>query len=65
MTNGERKVPPKAIQIQAVFHAGDSGVGPHVQLFALCEDGSIWCQYHSSGKSNVPTDGNWYPLAQE
>lgn len=52
-------LPTKAIQIQAASQPGDSNSGPHVQLFALCEDGSVWVQYHSSGYSNVPTDGMW------
>lgn len=43
----------KPTQIQAASQPGDSNSGPHVQLFALCEDGSIWVQYHSSGFSNV------------
>ena len=49
----------KVIQIQTVSYPGDFSSGPHVQLFALCRDGSIWMQYHSTGKSNVPTDGLW------
>ena len=52
----------KPIQIQAVSQPGDHNSGPHVQLFALCEDGSIWVQYHSSGASNVPTDGLWHMI---
>lgn len=53
-------LPSKVIQIQAASQPGDCNSGPHVQLFALCEDGSVWCQYQSSGASNVPTDGRWY-----
>ena len=49
----------KPTQIQAVSQPGDYNSGPHVQLFALCNDGSIWVQYQSSGYSNVPTDGLW------
>lgn len=52
----------KPQQIQAVSQPGDGNSGPHVQLFALCEDGSIWVQYHSSGFSNVPTDGMWHMI---
>jgi hypothetical protein len=52
-------LPTKVIQIQAASLPGDSNSGPHSQLFALCEDGSVWVQYHSSGYSNVPTDGMW------
>lgn len=58
------ELPSKAIQIQAASLPGDFNSGPHVELFALCEDGSIWVQYHSSGGSNVPTDGRWYPTAK-
>lgn len=53
-------LPSKVIQIQAASQPGDHNSGPHVQLFALCEDGSLWCNYQSSGYSNVPTDGRWY-----
>lgn len=53
-------LPAKIVQIQAAAQPGDCNSGPHVQLFALCDDGSVWVQYHSSGISNVPTDGNWY-----
>lgn len=49
----------KVVQIQAVAHPGDSNCGPHVQVFSLCADGSIWIRYDSSGFSNVPTDGLW------
>jgi len=52
----------KPVQIQATSLPGDCNSGPHVQLFALCEDGSIWVQYHSSGHSNVPTDGLWHMI---
>ena len=53
-------LPSKVIQIQAASQPGDFNCGPHVRLFALCEDGSVWCQYQSSGASSVPTDGRWY-----
>jgi hypothetical protein len=52
----------RPIQIQAASQPGDTNSGPHVQLFALCKDGSIWVQYHSSGFSNVPNDGKWHLL---
>ena len=54
----------KPTQIQAASQPGDGNSGPHVQLFALCEDGSIWVQYYSSGFSNVPTDGLWHVIQQ-
>ncbi|TXH42498.1 MAG: hypothetical protein E6Q97_35670 [Desulfurellales bacterium] len=66
MTNGPREdLPSKAIQIETASHPGDCNCGPHIQLFALCEDGSIWTQYHSSGRSNVPTDGMWRRVGGE
>ena len=52
-------LPSRPIQIQTLFNPGDHNSGEHVQLHALCEDGSIWLQYSSSGKSNVPNDGMW------
>ena len=57
-------LPSKVVQIQAASQPGDGNSGPHVQLFALCEDGSIWVQYYSSGFSNVPTDGLWHVIQQ-
>ena len=56
-------LPSRPIQIQTLFNPGDHNSGEHVQLHALCEDGSIWLQYSSSGKSNVPNDGLWYPVS--
>lgn len=53
------ELPSKVVQIQAVGLPGDSNSGPHVQIFALCEDGSIWQRFDSSGRSNVPTDSRW------
>ena len=55
---GYRAIPPIR-QIQAVSQPGDSNCGPHVQVYALCEDGSLWVRYSSSGFSNVPTHGSW------
>ena len=55
-------LPSRAIQIQTVQHLGDSNCGPHSMLFALLENGAIYVQYFSSGKSNVPIDGNWYQI---
>ena len=53
-------LPSRVTQIQAVHHPGDYNCGPHTQLYSLCEDGSTWVQYWSSGGSNVPTDGKYY-----
>jgi hypothetical protein len=57
------ELPSKIIQIQSASNPGDGNCGPHTQLFALCEDGTVWCQYHSSGRSNVPNDGLWHRIA--
>ena len=32
------------------------------KIIALCEDGSLWEQWHSMGHANVPNDGLWRPL---
>ena len=53
----------KIVQIQTIFHPGDHNCGEHVQTHALCEDGTVWIKYFSSGKSNVPSDGAWHPEA--
>lgn len=33
------------------------------KLVALCEDGTLWEQWHSMGFANVPTDGAWHQLS--
>lgn len=43
------------------FCAGPNNGDCH-KLIALCEDGSLWEQWHSMGYANVPNDGLWYPL---
>lgn len=58
----EQFLSSRPIQIQALSYGGDSNFGPHVQVFALCKDGSIFVQYRSSGYSNVPTDGKWHMI---
>ena len=55
----------KIIQVTQSFYSGDSNCGPHLQLIALCEDGTLWVLYSSSGTSNVPTDGKWHPISLE
>lgn len=52
----------KVIQIQAVAQHGNHNSGEHIQLFSLCEDGSVWVQYNSSGGANVPETGEWFPV---
>jgi len=55
-------LPSKPIQINTHLHPGDWNCGVHSVLTVLCEDGSIWNKYESTGKSNVPTDGKWYEV---
>jgi hypothetical protein len=57
-------LPCRIVQMQAVGHPGDHNCGPHVQVFVLCEDSTLWVQYHSSPNSNVPNDGRWHPVVQ-
>tara|TARA_R110000868_G_scaffold409313_1_gene694556 strand:- start:1726 stop:1929 length:204 start_codon:yes stop_codon:yes gene_type:complete len=42
------------------FCAGPNN-GDCNKLIALCEDGSLWEQWHSMEYANVPNDGMWYP----
>lgn len=57
-------LPCRVLQIQAVGHPGYYNCGPHTALYALCEDSTIWVQYHASPNSNVPVDGKWHPIAE-
>jgi len=52
----------KIIGMQAVAQHGDHNHGEHVQVIALCEDGTLWVKYLSSGGANVPEDGQWRAL---
>ncbi len=54
----------KIIQIQVMFFPAGVNNGDCNQLVALCEDGSVWCQFHSMGYSNVPADGEWFNIAE-
>lgn len=58
-----RDIPPaRVMNMQCVSHPGDHNCGPHVQVFIICEDSTVWVQYHSSPNNNVPSDGKWYPV---
>ena len=57
-------LPSKAIQITTTYVHPAYNNGGHVQLFALCEDGSIWMQFSMGYGANVPEDGKWYPVEQ-
>lgn len=43
----------KVIQIQTAFQPSDANYGPHLQLFVLCEDGSVWSQNIGTGHSKL------------
>ena len=53
-------LPSKIVQINSI--AIPSGPGDYVELLALCEDGSLWMQFHSNGRANVPSDGRWHEM---
>lgn len=55
----------RIVQIQTASLPGDTNSGPHIQIHALCEDGSVWVKYSSSGFSNVPTDGAWHQVNEK
>ena len=54
---------PKIIQIQAISFPASSNNGDCSMLIALCEDGSLWQQWHSFGFANVPTDERWRKIS--
>lgn len=57
----------KIVQVQTVSKPSESvtgslRVGSHVQVYALCEDGTLWLKYVCIGDCNVPTHGGWERL---
>ena len=56
------RLPSKVIQIQTIAIPASINNGDFVELVALCEDGSMWIQFHSNGYANVPTDNQWRML---
>lgn len=54
------KLPSKVVQISTMCFPSGPNNGDYNKLIVLCEDGSMWEQYHSSGYSNVPTDMLWH-----
>lgn len=55
-----RVLESKIVQIVGMFYSAGPNNGDCNKLVALCEDGSLWEQWHSNGFANVPTDGLWY-----
>jgi len=51
----------RIVQIVSMAFCAGPNNGDCNKLIALCEDGSLWEQWHSMGYANVPTDGLWYP----
>lgn len=49
------RLPSKIVQLQSASLSGDN---PHAQLFALCEDGSLWVKYLNHGYRGEW----WYPI---
>ncbi len=54
----------KIIQIQAVNVHASVNWGEHVQVFALCDDGSLWVRYEMVSYSNMPDDGKWHLVSE-
>jgi hypothetical protein len=59
------RLPSRVVQIQVVSIPESANNGDYTELIALCEDGSLWTQYHSNGYANVPNDNRWYQLHPE
>ena len=55
-------LPSRIVQIVSMGFCAGPNNGDCYKLIALCEDGSLWEQWHSMGYANVPTDGLWYPI---
>jgi hypothetical protein len=53
------ELPSRIIQIVAMAFPEGPNNGSCSKLIALCEDGSLWEQWHSFGYANVPEDGLW------
>ena len=62
MSDHVSELPCRIMQIQAVPIAASGNNGVYVELFALCEDGSLWMMFRSNGFANVPCDGLWYKV---
>ena len=59
MLEPQESLPSKIVSANSTPVPGDQNVGPHTELIALCEDGSLWVQYRSDGFANLPMDGKW------
>jgi hypothetical protein len=57
----------RIVQVQVVSKpsevvTGSLRVGSHTQVYALCEDGTLWLKYVCVGDCNVPAHGGWERL---
>lgn len=48
------------VQIQVVTAPAGPNWGEHVQVYAFCNDGSLWVRYEMSAYANLP-DG-WHRI---
>ena len=64
MNESQKQLPSRIIQIQVMSYAPSVNNGQCHALLALCEDGTIWQQWHSLESANVPQDGLWYPVTR-
>jgi Cys-tRNA synthase (O-phospho-L-seryl-tRNA:Cys-tRNA synthase) len=52
----------KVIQMQVVQVPAGPNWGDHIQMFALCDDGTIWVRYEMAHYSNMPNPGEWMQI---
>ena len=53
----------KIVQITTMFFPrNEVSNGNCNKLIALCEDGSLWEQWHSIESANVPDNGEWFQI---
>lgn len=53
----------KVISIATMGFSSGPNNGECHKLVVLCEDGTLWEQWHSMGYANVPADGAWHQLS--
>lgn len=60
MNNMANVAIPKIVQIQAVEMPTYGQCEPHIVLYALCEDGSLWAKSRS-----ISNESDWAPVSNK
>lgn len=54
-----RTLPRACVQIQAIHDPGSFDTAPCMRLFAMCDDGSIWCRAQTPMQHSNADVGMW------